>query len=111
MSDGNGLRQGGDGRSWTRTASRLALTTLCLLALVALGGCDLPGLGPARSATSLTLPTPSATATPPPWMGAPHQLPAGWTAYYAPHFTLALPPGWRVEALWMHKDPSPGRWR
>jgi hypothetical protein len=44
-------------------------------------------------------------------MGAPHQLPAGWTAYYAPHFSIALPPEWRIESLWVHKDPRPEWWR
>jgi hypothetical protein len=34
----------------------------------------------------------------------------GWTAYYAPHFTIAVPPGWRVEAHWNAKDPQPEWW-
>ncbi len=88
----------------------LSLAALCLAALLTFTGCDLPGLGVASDA-SATPPTPSATATPVPWMGAPHALPAGWTAHYAPHFSIALPPEWRIESLWVHKDPRPEWWR
>src|SRR5262249_48796462 len=28
----------------------------------------------------------------------------------APHFTIALPPGWRVEVYWNAKDPQPEWW-
>jgi hypothetical protein len=28
-----------------------------------------------------------------------------------PHFSLALPPEWRVEPIWMRKDPRPEWWR
>jgi hypothetical protein len=91
-------------------ARTLTIATLCLAALLSLAGCDFPGLGLTAAATS-TAPTPSVTATPVPWGGAPHQLPAGWTAYYAPHFSIALPPEWRVEPIWLHKDPRPEWWR
>src|SRR5262249_10932272 len=37
--------------------------------------------------------------------------PAGWTVYYAPHCSIALPPEWRVEPIWMRKDPRPEWWR
>jgi hypothetical protein len=30
--------------------------------------------------------------------------------YYAPHFTIALPPGWRVVPVEVHKDPDPVYW-
>jgi len=92
-----------------RRARTLAIATPCLAALLSLAGCDFPGLGPTAAAT-ITAPTPSVTATPVPWGGAPHQLPAGWTAYYAPHFSIALPSGWRVEPVEVRKDPDPVYW-
>ena len=100
------------GRAGLRRARALTITALCLVALLALGGCNLSDLGPAGvdTAPTITPPTPHATATPAPWGGAPHQLPAGWTAYYAPHFSIALPPGWRVEPIEMQKDPDPVYW-
>ena len=93
-----------------RRARALTVTALCLVALLSLAGCALPALR-SSSVSTATPPTPRATATPLPWRGAPHQLPAGWTAYYAPHFTIALPPEWRVEPIWMQKDPRPEWWR
>jgi hypothetical protein len=44
----------------------LAIVMLCFAALLALGGCDLPRLGPASAATAIPF-TPSSTATPVPW--------------------------------------------
>ncbi|MGO8949165.1 MAG: hypothetical protein ACLQUY_16265 [Ktedonobacterales bacterium] len=66
------------------------------LALLLLGGCALPGLGPAAP-TQLASLTPTPTATPTLWMGAPHGIPTGWKVYYATRFTLALPAEWQVE--------------
>src|SRR5262249_17486103 len=71
---------------------------LALLAMLMLGGCALPGTGPTAPAR-LAPHTPTATATPIQWMGAPHKLPTGWKVYYAPHFTLALPEQWPVNEL------------
>jgi hypothetical protein len=90
----------------------LALAALCLVALVVLLGRTLTSLQRRQLATvpTIALLTPSATATPVLWRGAPHQLPAGWSAYYAPHFTIALPSGWQVTPVVMQKDPDPRKW-
>jgi hypothetical protein len=98
------------GRTGLHRASALAVTALCLVALLSLGGCNIPdlGSGDVDSDPTATPPTPRPSETP--WGGAPHKLPAGWTAYYAPHFSIALPPGWRVEAEWNAKDPNPVYW-
>jgi hypothetical protein len=88
------------------------MTALCLVALGVLLGRTLPNLQRWQVPTVpiVALPTPSATATPVLWRGAPHQLPVGWSAYDAPHFTIALPSGWRVTPVMMQKDPDPRKW-
>jgi hypothetical protein len=111
MAGRNGQTPVGRGHAlWTRRARALAIATLCLAAVLALGSCDLPGLGPTSAATTAP-PSPSAPATPLLWMGAPHQLPAGWSVYYAPHFTLALPPEWWIKPMEMRKDRRAETWR
>jgi hypothetical protein len=61
---------------WMRRVRVMGAATLCLAALLTLGGCNLPDLGSADVDTDITAPpsTPRATATP--WAGAPRQLPA-----------------------------------
>jgi hypothetical protein len=83
------------GRVGRRRAMAPTLAALCLAVLLSLAGCALPRTGPARPA-DVAPPSPTATATPAPWMGAPHGIPVGWKVYYAAHFTLALPPDWWV---------------
>jgi hypothetical protein len=96
---------------WTRRVSALAIATLCLVALVALGGCALPDLGSTGVDADPTASPPTPRPSETPWGGAPHQLPAGWSVYYAPHFSIALPPGWRVDAEEIRDDPDPVYWR
>ena len=98
------------GRTGLRRGRALSVTALCLVALLALGGCNLPDLGAADVDPASTAPQPTPRPSETPWGGAPHQLPAGWSVYYAPHFTIALPPGWRVEPIEMQKDPDPVYW-
>ena len=87
----------------------LTLAALCLTAVLALSGCDLPWSSLVKAATDIQS-TLIPTATPVPWGGVPHQRLDGWTAYYAPHFTIALPPEWWVVPIWMHKDPYRPEW-
>jgi hypothetical protein len=78
-------------------ATRHTPMALALLLAAVLAGCALPGsddvtvkTGPAHAAA------PAPTATPVPWMGAPHSTPPGWQVYHAPEFALALPADWWV---------------
>jgi hypothetical protein len=85
-------------------ASALPLAALCLASLLVLGGCTLSDLWSADINSGATAPPPTPRATATPWGGAPHQLPSGWSVYYAPHFTIALPPQWRVEPVVIRPD-------
>lgn len=110
VGDGGQRRQGDasvPGRAGIRRVTSLVVAVQCLLAILALAGCALPNVGLGVSADAVPRPTRTATVTPLPWKGAPHQLPGGWTAYYAPHFTIAVPPGWQVNPVLLQKDPNP----
>jgi hypothetical protein len=88
---------------WLLRARAMTIATVSL-AVLALGGCTLPDRGSIDVDAEATEPPPTPGTTAPPWGGAPHQLPAGWTPYYGPHFTIALPPGWRVEPVSVQKE-------
>jgi hypothetical protein len=81
-------------------ASRRVLVppvALALLLAAVLAGCALPGSDDGTANTSPAhAAAPAATATPVPWMGAPHSTPPGWQVYHAPQFALALPADWWV---------------